>query len=114
SLTRHSEAHSGGGEEGAVKVALHMAGKGVHFVGEKMIRAGNHAVVNLNAALGGKLVGQFLHAGLGHDFIGLAGNDHAGGGAGGEEGEVEHVGRRSNGNEAINFRAAHEELHANP
>src|SRR3546814_2391714 len=57
---------------------------------------------------------QLLHRVLRHHLVLVALNDQAGGGAGGEEAEVVHVGRRRHRDEAVDLRPAHQELHADP
>src|SRR3546814_13457709 len=76
--------------------------------------ATDHALVDVDATLARQLVDQLLHRVLRHHLVLVALNDQAGGGAGGEEAEVVHVGRRRHRDEAVDLRPAHQELHADP
>ncbi|MNV36416.1 hypothetical protein D3C71_1278910 [compost metagenome] len=79
-----------------------------------MVGARKGAVGDEDALLGLQLFDQTVHILLWRDLVGIAVDDEAGRRAGGEEGEVVGVGLRRNRHEALDFRTAHQKLHADP
>ena len=76
-----------------------------------MVRPGNFLVVDRDVALGPQLVDQLLHRVRGDHRISGTLNDDARSGAGREEAEIVHVGRRRNRDETPDFRTPHQQLH---
>src|SRR3569623_3620882 len=81
---------------------------------EEVVRLRDRVVVDRDVALGAELVDELLDRDRGRDFVILAGDDDAAGGAWREEGEVVEVGGWRDRDEAANFGAAHQKLHADP
>src|SRR5436190_11098786 len=79
-----------------------------------MVRARNQLVIDRDVALRPELVDQLLDGARSDDFVGLALDDDAGGGAGRQKAEVVHVRGRRDRNEALDFGPAHQQLHADP
>ena len=86
----------------------------VDAVLEEMVRLGDHRVLDQDALLGLQLLDQRQHLLERRDAVLVAMDEQAGRRAGGEEAEVEPVGRRGDGDEALDLRPAHQELHADP
>ena len=82
------------------------------MLGEHVIGALEHAVVDADALLGVQLVHQLAHGALGHQFVGIAVQHQPAAWAGGEEAEIVVVRRRRDADPAGNLRPAHQQLHA--
>ena len=82
------------------------------MLGEHVIGALEHPVVDADALLGVQLVHQLAHRALGHEFVGVAVQHQPAARAGGEEAEIVVVRRRRDADPAGNLRPAHQQLHA--
>ncbi|MCW2338795.1 hypothetical protein M2337_003028 [Sphingobium sp. B2D3A] len=81
---------------------------------EEVIGVADLVMMDGDALLRAQLVDQLLHGGGRDDLIVNTLHDDAGGGAGREEREVVHVGRRGHRDKAAHFWAAHQQLHGDP
>ncbi|KIT94836.1 hypothetical protein QT23_00190, partial [Staphylococcus aureus] len=102
------------GVEPHVEIAVDALHQVVHLVLEEVVRARDGVVMDGDVLLRAQLVDQLLHRARRHHLVILALDDDARGRAGGEEGEVEHVRRRGDRDEAADLRTAHQQLHADP
>ena len=100
--------------EALVEVAAANAHQLLGLAVEEVVRARDDFLVDDDAALGLQLVDERLHVLRLRHAVGIAMDDQAGRGAGREEGEVELAGGRGNRDEALDFRTAHQQLHADP
>ena len=76
-----------------------------------MVRVADFIVMDCNVLLGAKLVHQLLDRARSYHFVARALDDDARRWAGGKEGEIIHVRGRRDRDEALDFGAAHKELH---
>ena len=79
-----------------------------------MVRPWQGLLRDGDALLGVQLVDQPLHVLGRRHLVGIAVDDQAGRGAGGEEGEIIGIGLRRDRDEALDLRTAHQQLHADP
>src|SRR5208337_3080966 len=86
----------------------------VDAVLEKVIRLGYHRMFDHDPLLGLQLFDEREHFFQRSDAILVAVDEQPGRWARGEEAEIEAIGRRRDGDEALDLRPAHQELHADP
>lgn len=107
------EAHFAAGL-GVVQVIVYMLDHRVVIAVEEMVGAIDDAVVDPDAFLLVQATHEIRDGGFLHHVVFCTLNDEAVGRTGGEEAEILSVRWRSDGDEALNFRAAHQELHPDP
>ena len=91
-------------------MALHL----VEMVVEKVVAILDDPEIDHDAPLGHQLFGQLLDRFQRDQRVLAAVHHEAGRRAGRQEGKIVHVGRRRDRDESVQFRAPHQELHADP
>src|SRR5262249_51847397 len=86
----------------------------LYSVLEEVVGIGDDDVGDLHALLHLGLGGELGHRLRRYDAILVAVDHQPGGGTGGEEGIVVEVGGWGDADEAVDFRAAHQQLHGDP
>src|SRR4051794_15830514 len=81
---------------------------------EEMVGAGDDLLLDHDALLRFELLDKAADVLVGNYSVAIAVNNQPGGRAGRKEREVVEIGRRRDGNESLDFRPAHKQLHAYP
>ena len=100
--------------EAAIKVSGDFTDQIVDAILEEMVSALHHGVLDKDALLGLQLLDQAHNFLERRNAILIAVDEQARRGAWGEEREIETVCGRRNRDEALDFGAAHQQLHADP